>query len=124
MAYIRYGNINKMFKGHQQVLESIGKKYEEHSRLKQMTAQNEWDMGELENNFKLAVISSLDSDGKPLHKNEQSRKVAVETLLRGDPEYNRLRVLNDDTNDQLVAVDDELSKLKHQLKFYETWGRS
>jgi len=119
MAYIRYGNINKMFKEHQIALESIKAKYEEDTRLRNMISSNEWKLGELENNFRLAVISSLDGDGKPLHKNEQARKVAVETLLRGDPVYNQLRAINDVNKDELVAAENDAKYLRAKLRFHE-----
>jgi len=119
MTYIRYGDKHKMFREHQKTLETIGKKYEEYSRLKKMISQNLWDMEEMENTFKVAVNNSVDKDGKPMHKNAEARSSAIVLLIRSDERYNKIRTINSDIEDQLIDIDNDIKLLKHKLHFFE-----
>ena len=122
MTYIRYGNQNKMFREHQKTLDSISKKYLEHSRLKKMANQLEWDISETESIVKANVLKQVDSLSKPLYKNVESRNSAIESDLRINSEYNKLREMLDDAKDQLVDVDNDIKMAKHKLKFFEEWS--
>lgn len=120
---IRYGNQPKMFKEHQVVLGDISKKYEEHSRLKKMVAQLQWDMKEFESVCKGGVLASKDGNGKPMYTNAEGRANAVESMLRANVGYNENRTVLDETLDQLIEVENEVKMLKHRLHFFESWSK-
>ena len=117
--HIQYGDKREIFKRYQITLDHYDKKLIEISNLKKMLNQFDYDMAQYKSRHALAITQELDAGNTPKFKNRESRDAELKSRLRGNPEYQKLLTMSEDTGDQLLSAESKLNSMSKVLKFYE-----